>query len=80
MKKRTSDGGHDCSSTNDKLEELASNLRRMDALADAGRAFHEGKLTEGQFREKLFDLGVCGRDADLEFFYNHPSNKDWAER
>ena len=55
------------------------NQEGVDSLADAGRAFHEGKQTEEQFRAKLFDLGVSDRDADLEFFYNHPSNKDWAE-
>ena len=80
MNSRTSDRVADCRSPNDTCEELVSDLRRMDALADSGRAFHEGKLTEEQFRAKLFDLGVSGRDADLEFFYNHPSNKEGAGR
>ena len=79
MNLRTSDRVDDCRSPNDTCEELVSDLGRMDALADAGRAFHEGKLTGEQFKEKLFDLGVSGRDADLEVFYNHPSNKEWSE-
>jgi hypothetical protein len=64
----------------DTLKKLISDLRLTDAVVTVGRTFHEGRLTESEFTAKLADLGVSGRAAELEVFYNHPNNREWKER